>query len=436
MQRMLRSWFHGVLAATLALMIVVGVALRFVALDAVEFKGDEFNAFALAAAHLQYHSLPQVGLQSSTGLFNPPFFLVLLWPALLLKVDPIFATGWIVVLNAIGLFGLFLLLRRLHGNVLALAVTAGIATAPWLFIFSRKIWAQDVLFPFLILTSWLLLAYVRDRRSWQLVSAAISMALATQLHMSAWVLPLATILWMTILRIRPTWREILLAAALFLLLYAPYIAFHVHDHFQNLSRMTIQDAGGIFDHLYWLVGINGGVGLDYLWGPTRPDSIPALLLAATQTGTWLLGIAAAIGLVLWLSHVLHNSSYFRNPHSLSPLDHYVLLLLSVTLLSLLGYLFLGVPALPFYHLISLPLIPLLCGLALTMLPRRFYAPGTILLVLVAGVFLTQIVALLRIVTAHPEQLQGDYGVPYRSALGKWTPYVEAVQQGRMQLPGK
>ncbi len=402
----------------------------------MEFKGDEFKAFALAAAYLQHASLPQVGLQSSTGLFNPPFFLVLLWPALLIKTDPVFVTGWIVLLNAAGILGLLLFLRRLGGTLFSLSATAIVATSPWLFVLSRKIWAQDALFPFLILTGWLLISYARDRRPWQLWGAAIGMALLTQLHMSAFPLPLAAALWLAILHIRPRWRDSAIAVVIFLLLYATYINFHVQDGFENLMSTTTQNAGTLFGQLRWMTGINGAVGLDYVWGPLQPAAIPSWIVAAAQAGTWLLGIAAVVGLVLIMRRILEHSSNMRFPEHLSALDQYVLLLLCIAVVTVAVYIVFGVPALPFYHLIFLPLIPVLCSVALTMLPERLHMLAMLFLVLIVSTFLGLTQSFRTVTLDHPDQLNGDYGTPYRNAQDKWAPYIDAVRKGKMRLPGE
>ncbi len=424
------------LAAALGLAVIAGIVLRFVSLDAMEFKGDEFKAFALAAAHLQKGTLPLVGLQSSTGLFNPPFFLLLLWPAIIIKTDPLFVTRWIVVLNAAGIIGLFFFLRRIGGTLLALCTGAIVAMSPWLFVLSRKIWAQDALLPFLVLTGWLLVSYVGDRRSWRLWGATASMALLTQLHMSAWAMPVATILWLALLRVRPRWRDMVIAACVFLVCYAPYIAFHIQDGFQNLTHATTRNAGNIFEQLRWLVGINGAVGLDYVWGPVRPAAIPAWLLGVAEGGTWLIAAGALAGVILVVRNILGQSASLRAPQHLSARNQYVLFLLCTTFLSFAGYIALGVPSLPFYHLVFLPLVPLLCAIAVTELPQKFRAEGTALLVLVMGVFFALIISFLSVITGHPEQLNGDYGVPYRNAQEQWAPYIDAVQNGRMRLPGQ
>jgi hypothetical protein len=46
------------------------------------------------------------------------------------------------------------------------------------------------------------------------------------------------------------------------------------------------------------------------------------------------------------------------------------------------------------------------------------------------------VSFQKVILQHPDQLKGDYGVPYRNAQKQWIPYIDAVQKGRMRLPGE
>lgn len=422
--------------SALVLAVALGIAMRFLAIEAMEFKGDEFKALILAAAYLQEGVLPRVGLISSTGLFNPPFFLVLLWPPLLFSADPVVVTGWIVLLNAAGILGLLSFLRSIAGTRIALLTTATVALAPWLYVFSRKIWAQDALFPFLVLDGWFLVSYARDRKPWRLWAAALTVALTTQLHMSAWAMPVAAALWLLLLRVRPRWRDIGVCAAVFLLVYAPYISFHMDDAFRNLLRTTTQHPGSILDQLRWTIGINGAVGLDYLWGPSVPAAIPSWLYRAAEAGTWLVGASATAGLLLSVRRIIRASSRLRTPEALSPLDRYVLLLFCILALSYSGFLALGIPALPFYHLAFLPLIPLLCAIAVIACPRQLQLPMHLLLFAILTVFFALIITFRSLILHHPEQLTGDYGEPYFLTREQWEPYIEAIREGKLRLPEK
>lgn len=420
----------------LILAILLGVVVRFLALEAMEFKGDEFKAYLLSAAYLQQGAFPRVGLYSSTGLLNPPAFLMLLWPALLVSKDPIVITKWIVLLNVAGIIGLVLFLRRIGSTLLALQTTVIIALSPWLFLFSRKIWAQDALFPFLILIGWLLVSYAQDKRPWRLWCAAVIMAFATQLHMSAWPMPVATILWLAMLRIRPRLVDIGLCGCVFLLFYAPYIAFHVQDDFRNLLKAATHNPGSVLEQLRWMIGINGAVGLEYMWGPATPAAIPAWLLRASQAGTWLIGIGAASGLVIFVRRIIRTSSRLRDVSALSALDRYLLFLLCVAVCTLCFLLAARAPALPFYHLVFLPLVPLLCALGIAALPEKFSVAANSLLLIIAGLFFALILSFQSLTLHYPEQIRGDYGEPYSVTRAEWAPYIEAVRQGRVRLPEK
>src|SRR5262245_20740436 len=61
------NWAIGLAAA-----IAAGIALRLVCLADIEFKPDEAWALAEIETFRQSHTLPWLGIESSTGLPHPP----------------------------------------------------------------------------------------------------------------------------------------------------------------------------------------------------------------------------------------------------------------------------------------------------------------------------------------------------------------------------
>ena len=87
-------------AAAVIGVLVLAASLRFHALDLVEFKLDEATAVDRAHRLLDGH-WPTVGLQSSVGALNPPFFVYLLAIPLGLRDDPLAATAFVGVLAVV-----------------------------------------------------------------------------------------------------------------------------------------------------------------------------------------------------------------------------------------------------------------------------------------------------------------------------------------------
>ncbi|HIJ83098.1 MAG TPA: hypothetical protein HPQ00_02725, partial [Magnetococcales bacterium] len=77
-------------------LLVLAIVLRLTFLDGIEFKQDEFNAIVLAYRHLALDGMAQVGLKSSTGLFNPPFFVYLMALPVFFTTDPASVTLFVI----------------------------------------------------------------------------------------------------------------------------------------------------------------------------------------------------------------------------------------------------------------------------------------------------------------------------------------------------
>jgi len=132
-----------------ALAAVLGLAawLRLWRLDLVEFKGDQGFTLRAAEDWLRVGHLPLVGLPSSIGIPEPPWFTYLVTPAVALDRDPAVATAEVGLLNVFAVGGVALLGWRWFSPLAGLAAGLVLATNPWAVFFSRVIWPNDVLVP-------------------------------------------------------------------------------------------------------------------------------------------------------------------------------------------------------------------------------------------------------------------------------------------------
>jgi hypothetical protein len=102
--------------------------------------------------------------------------------------DPVLATGFIALLNVAGVGLLWLIARRYFGFTAALVAGLVFALNPWAVLYSRKIWAQDYVNPFLLLALTAALWGYRDGKRWGQVLALPLMLFAMQIHFAAWAL--------------------------------------------------------------------------------------------------------------------------------------------------------------------------------------------------------------------------------------------------------
>ena len=172
-------------AARLALLFIILLAayLRLNHLEWTEFKLDEAHLSQLAYDMARHGQIPLTGIGSSVGVVNPPLAAWLLAMPYAVSASPMVATGFIAALNVLAVIACYLLARRLfnsHGA--ALIATLLFAVSPWAIIHARKVWAQDLLPPFVMLWAWFgYRAFIEGKR-WSLIGHGLMLAAAIQLH--------------------------------------------------------------------------------------------------------------------------------------------------------------------------------------------------------------------------------------------------------------
>jgi hypothetical protein len=331
----------------LALILAVAAGVRLARLDLMEFKGDEAQACALAGQVVAVlagrappgQHLPLVGLMASVGVPNPPLFVYLLALPWALWPNPL-ALAAVIALSNVAAVGLCHRIgRRYFSPFVGLAAAALYALAPWAVVFSRKIWAQDLLPVFV--GGFLLAAhaFLVERRPRALAVLVILAAAAVQLHFSALILGgvLAGLLVAGRPLVRPRWLGLGLAVGA--ALYAPYLVHLAHTggaEFAHLDSrrarwdqlvpagqrlllacrypFSISGADGMGELIgaqaawVWpfalVTGLGGAAGL--LWLCWRDRGTPAWAARVTLAAWWILPTAAlaATGVVPFLHYFI------------------------------------------------------------------------------------------------------------------------------------
>ena len=417
------------LDSIITILFAAAFILRFLWLDLMEFKGDEFTALILAYKQAHTAILLKVGLMSSVGLENPPFFIYLMAIPAIFSHSPLFLTYWIVFLNAIGIIFLFIFLRSTFSFRAALWTSALFTSAPWTFIYSRKIWAQNVLFPFLILIFCLITSLLQRYESWKVWALFFLVGILTQLHMSAWFLPCIIPLFFLIMRVRIRWKDICIGLLLFFVLYLPYILYHIETHFQNITQIFTTahtENLSLLAHPLWSFVVTSGEKMDYLIGDRMSflTSLPGITAAHGFFSLYI--IIAFTGLLFFLGTLLFRTRCFLHAISLSLAEKMLVFFLLNFLIVHVFYQILHLHAFPHYHIIFYPIITLFFVLFLQRMPRIFHLPDwfpsiLVLLIITANIHFT--LAFLSVIKQHP-QGNGDYGVPYRFTRTQWEEKIQ------------
>src|SRR5258708_5388682 len=178
-----------------AMMVLMALGLRVYTFGFNHFRGDEAGLVSIAQQMLSEHRLPLLGINSSVLVPNSPASIYLIALPYLVVKNPLLATDFVALLNAIGVGLLWLLARQMFSPAVGLVAALIYAANPWAIWFSSKIWEQNLYTPLVILG--LLLGwwgYMEGRRWAQALCWPI-MIFGLQMHYAGWtLLPLLLLL--------------------------------------------------------------------------------------------------------------------------------------------------------------------------------------------------------------------------------------------------
>ena len=204
----------------LLLTVIATAALpRLIWIDAAEFMLDEAYLSLLALDNIANRQLPLLGMPSSTGFPNAPASVWLVMLLYALAGSPLLVTALIALLNVGGVGLLYLLGRRLLWREAAFIGALLYALNPWAVVYSRKIWAQNMHTPFILLAFVLAVWGFLDGRRWAQVLSLPVLLFGVQMHYAAWAL-LPVYGWFLV-QGQVKWRALLLSFALSIALMTP-----------------------------------------------------------------------------------------------------------------------------------------------------------------------------------------------------------------------
>lgn len=217
-----------------------------------EFKADEARLLKLAYEMAEGGGMALRGIGSSVGFPNFPMSVWLYALPSWLSLHPYAATIFTGLLNTIAAVGCFWLVRRYWGTQAGLLAMLLIAVSPWAILYSRKIWAQNLL-PLFVM-GWGIsaaLAFVERRRRF-LWLHLLCLAIVVQIHLAAIALVPATAVLLIIFWRRIAWRDLLVGGGLGLLTAVPFLIYLNRDgFFTRLFANSLGTDGGAASEVAW-----------------------------------------------------------------------------------------------------------------------------------------------------------------------------------------
>ncbi|MBI4772428.1 MAG: glycosyltransferase family 39 protein [Chloroflexi bacterium] len=418
------------LLALAAILLLAGL-LRMGWPGLAEFKADEAHLLNISLDLAEGRRLPLRGIEFSIGLPHPPisvylYALPLLPPFARTPAEraPLAAGLFVGALNTLSIAVTWAVGRRYFGRRAGLLAALLYAASPWAVVYSRKIWANDLL-P-LFVTGWAacgLLALVEGRRRW-LAPCLVLLALAAQIHLSALALVPATGLALLVFRRRVGWRQVgwgALLSALTGLPFGVYLLQHRANLLPALASLSGHPARFTGNAFWQAWMIAAGANLHSLAGP---QAFRAYLQSIPPPELWVwplsgLLLAGIVALVRW---AIRRRS--------APEGQAAFFLLLWLAFPVLLFVRASAPVYPHYFMPLFPVPYLAAGVALSDLAsrigRRAYASDA-LAVAVAGMQAAAFLALLALLArqATPD----GFGTPL-ALQQRWSPGC-----GRSGQPG-
>jgi hypothetical protein len=225
---------------SLPLLIVITVAafLRLSHLDLIEFKSDEATAFNLTEDFARSGAVPATGMGSSTGVTNGPMLIYLLRAAFVFGRDPRWLSAFVALTNVLATVLTYYLVAGWMGRRAGFVAAVALAVSPWAVLFSRKIWAQDLLLIFVVLLLLALDRAARRDRSRTVAAVPILLSVLWQLHYLAYAVFVATALTLPVspgVR-RLSWRWLGCGAAIGAAIAEPFLHHLYVSGFADVGR--------------------------------------------------------------------------------------------------------------------------------------------------------------------------------------------------------
>src|SRR5712691_6453503 len=299
----------GLFSWEIYLILLVASFLHLYQLSASEFDGDQAVILGLAREAVHFGLLPVVSIQASIGIENPPAVIYLLMIPAALSADPLWATIMIGLFNTFAVFLTYHCTRRYYGRLAGIIAGLLYTAAAKPLNYSRFIWQQNMLAPFVVLFIFVLFWGVVERRKGWFFPAVFLLGVIYQLHEISAVLVILLLVALVLAPGTMRWRDLFLALISLLVIFSPYILWEYSSRFAdvhivlNLVKLHAHiDSDAIYLYQFFLSP--NGFGF-YYQVPTDPTSILRLfgpILFWLRHILWLLvagGLVTAGGLALW-----------------------------------------------------------------------------------------------------------------------------------------
>ena len=220
---------------SLLIVLLVAGILRTAYPGLTEFKADEARLYTLGYKLATAESFPLHGITSSIGLPNFPLSAWLYAVPISLWRHPYSPTLFTGLLNTLSVYASWWFVRRHWGSRTGFICALLYTVSPWAIIFSRKIWAQNLLPLFVI--AWAITAvmtFISGKRRAALTHGVL-LGCIPQIHFSGLTLVLISLVSAAFSRQRVQWKWLLAGTGISIAFALPLL---IHLSTQDITSFA------------------------------------------------------------------------------------------------------------------------------------------------------------------------------------------------------
>jgi 4-amino-4-deoxy-L-arabinose transferase-like glycosyltransferase len=218
---------------------ILGIAafLRFYQLSTTEFDADQSMVFRMARDAISHGLIPATSNIASIRIVNPPAVVYLLMIPAAISSNPIGGAIFVGILNILAVLLTYIFVRRYYGRTASIIASLLYATASEPLHYSRFIWQQNMIAPFVVLFIFALFWGVVDRRKGWLFPAMILLGILIQLHETTIILSLLLLVALLLSPGTVRLRDLVLGFIFLILLFSTYILWEFSIKFADLKLL-------------------------------------------------------------------------------------------------------------------------------------------------------------------------------------------------------
>jgi len=217
--------------------LFVAAFLRFYQISTSEFDGDQAIVFRMAHDAVYHGLLPATSNIASIRVVNPPAVIYLLMLPAAFSANPLWGDLFVGLFNVIAVLLTYIFVRRYYTRLAAIIASLLYATAAEPVYFSRFIWQQNLIAPFVVLFIFALFWGVVERRRGWLFPALLLLGILIQLHETTIILCVPLLVALLLAPGTVRWRDLTLGIASLLLIFFPYLLWEFSTKFADLNTI-------------------------------------------------------------------------------------------------------------------------------------------------------------------------------------------------------